>query len=777
VRKSYTMMTQTGRHPFNLDTETLPVWMQRALRGTDWGMVLVILFGLLSASPFVLQSGVPLGMNFERYTFRTADMAQSIREGTLYPRWTDEALGGYGAPLPHFTPPLPGLLGGLLDLLVVANAPASTAVVFIAAIVGSGMAVYAWIARRMGAAAGLTAALFYLFNPVISHTIPHYWGDLALMLYAALLPSLLWSVDRLLHDSRPADIATSALLVAALLLTNPAHAIGGALLCLPLCVVGQHLTKAAILRLGWALLIGAALAACFWLPAWTEASAVIWLVPEINPPLAIDPFHLFTLPAPADPLALMPLPAPTVGVVGLIASLAGWALYRRFQPADRHFFAAAWLLLLAVIVLIALTPDALWLLVPLSLSINASGVVPLSMRRMLTPSLSRVLTLALCAITIGSTVSLWLSELPNLNDSNLDFSSSGQVAYEQRGYGVAVASIGQHIPSALPAETPPDPALIRSYLAGRPARLTGVRGSIQIGTLNHSAHTPRFQVSAFSPGTARLLTGSFPGWSAALAQRPIPLIADVGSPFLLISFEEGERGELAIALSPTPARAAGWALTWIGVGAIGVLFMRQARRGETSIADFPLLTHAESRLFSVLLMGVCLLMLLARTQPHIARLLGWIPEQGSGLIQAQPRTFTTDSGLQLIGVAGTQADRAADERFQITLFWRALRRIDTTYRVQMALRDLQSGRIVFTLPVRHPGHLPMSRWLVRRYVRDPWHITLPTGIAPGNYELVVSTFACLATCETRQSLTFFDESGAAMGTIIPIGQTIHVSPR
>lgn len=771
-------MQGMNAHTPSPNPDTLPIWMQRALRGTDWGILLVVAFALIAASPFFFRQGIPVGMNFERYTFRTADMAQSMREGTLYPRWTDEALGGYGAPLPHFTPPLPGLLGGAIDLLIVANAPVSTTVVFVIALVGAGMAIYAWIAQRMGAAGGLTTALLYLFNPVISQTIPHHWGDLKLMLCAALLPSLLWSVDRLLRRARGGDVALSGLLIAAMLLTDPISGLSGMLLAVCVCIIPHRTLDQHIgLRLVSALGIGTALAACFWLPAWIESGAVIWLVPEINPALLIDPRQLFTLPAPPDPLAIMPLPFPAVGIVGLMAALTGLPLIRRFQPVERRFFISLWAALIVISVLILFLRDSLWLLIPLSVSLSAAAGAPLVLRRALSPALGRILTLALCAIAIGSTAPLWLSGDSATNESEQDFSSAGQVAYEQRGYGVAVASAGQPVPSSIPAETPPDPSLIRGYLAGRPSRLVALNSDVQIGTLSQSGHAPRFQVSAFSAGAVRVMMGGFPGWSATLAQRPVPLIAEPDSPFALIPLEAGERGELVITLGTTPPRALGWVLTWIGLGGVGALLIRRPRAVDDDLADFPLLTHAETRLFTVLLIGVCLLLALARTQPDLARLLGWLPEPGSGLVHAQPRALSTDAGLQLIGMQAAARDQMPEHSFTVTLFWRALRRIDLPYRVQMALRDATTGRILFTLPVRHPGHLPASRWLARRYIRDVWQITLPAGIAPGTYDLVVSAFTCLATCDVRQSLVFFDENGTPLGAVIPIGQQISVQTR
>src|SRR5947208_13602575 len=85
-------MTQIAR-------EDLPIWMQNSLRGTDWGVLIVLVFSLLAAWPFLLQPGLPRTNASEHYVYRAADTAQAFAEGLLYPRWSPNALTGHGAPI------------------------------------------------------------------------------------------------------------------------------------------------------------------------------------------------------------------------------------------------------------------------------------------------------------------------------------------------------------------------------------------------------------------------------------------------------------------------------------------------------------------------------------------------------------------------------------------------------------------------------------------------------------------------------------------------------
>ncbi|MFN8565114.1 MAG: hypothetical protein U0703_26605 [Anaerolineae bacterium] len=85
--------------------QDLPMWMQQAMRGTDWGVLIVLGFCLLLGWSFALQPGLPRTNASEHYVFRAADATQAFSEGRLYPRWSPYALGGYGAPIPSYYPP------------------------------------------------------------------------------------------------------------------------------------------------------------------------------------------------------------------------------------------------------------------------------------------------------------------------------------------------------------------------------------------------------------------------------------------------------------------------------------------------------------------------------------------------------------------------------------------------------------------------------------------------------------------------------------------------
>src|SRR5262245_4284561 len=97
--------------------QDLPDWMRRARQGIDWGLLLVVGFSLTIAMPFFAQSDLPHTNASENYVYRAADYAAALREGRLYPRWSANVFGGYGAPIPEYYPPGAGYLAALIQVL------------------------------------------------------------------------------------------------------------------------------------------------------------------------------------------------------------------------------------------------------------------------------------------------------------------------------------------------------------------------------------------------------------------------------------------------------------------------------------------------------------------------------------------------------------------------------------------------------------------------------------------------------------------------------------
>ncbi len=314
-----------------IERENLPLWMQKTLRRTDWGALIVIAFSLLAAWSFLLQSGLPRTNASEHYAYRAADTAAGFAEGRLYPRWSANVLGGYGAPIPNYTAPAAAYFPALIDTFVTNEATLAVRLVYVLAFVGAGAAVYAFVLRRSGAVAAVIAALLYVYSPYVGLTVPQLLGDLPGMIGLALIPALLWSVDRLLRVNRPSDVLIVGLITAGLAFTD-LRALGiGWLIAIVLIEWNHGAIRRSALALGSGA-VGIALAACFWLPALVEADAVRMAARPRAIPFSLTLAGLLTPLRQLDPGALIAQPQFTLGI-GITAFAARGRL--RHRPVGR----------------------------------------------------------------------------------------------------------------------------------------------------------------------------------------------------------------------------------------------------------------------------------------------------------------------------------------------------------------------------------------------------------------------------------------------------------
>ncbi|MBK8025622.1 MAG: hypothetical protein IPK19_30580 [Chloroflexi bacterium] len=326
----------------------------------------------------------------------------------------------------------------------------------------------------------------------------------------------------------------------------------------------------------------------------------------------------------------------------------------------------------------------------------------------------------------------------------------------------------------MPATIPPDYVFSaesqRSQINSAGGKLSIVAGRTQIGLLSASAHELHLQVQVFTPTTLELFTAPFPGWTAQLGNQQLELHSNPEQPLLHVDLQQGQRGELALTLGATPPRLFGWLLTWVGCWTALVLVLRWRTRGdhEAEQIEFALLNHAEARLFGVLMLGVVGLLALSFALPELAAAGGWQIAPGTGLAGVQPLNIRSDAGLELIGYRADSGRIAQGSTLEFTLYWRTLRSVEANYRAQIAFQDRSTGRVDSLSAIRHPGDLPTTRWLPRRYVVDTWRIPIPDTLSPGDYDLVLTLFSCDALCEERQSVTLFASDGAPIGTVLAL---------
>jgi hypothetical protein len=751
-----------------IPTDQLPTWMRRSLRGTDWAALLSLLFCLLVALVIFWQTGFPRSNDSEHWVFRTANTAAALQEGRLYPRWSPHALGGYGAPIPHYYPPAPAYIAALIQISFTGDPVEAVRLVMILALGLSGIPVYHWVARRAGSAAGVLASILYVYSPIIGYVTPAVLGDLPAVLSHLLLPTLLASLDRFLTTGQRLDFAAIALLLAALLLTDPRFAAVGIVLSLIYMVWHRwrHPSRA------WrtvllALLLGALISAFYWLPAYLEIDAVGWRQVTTTAPYRVDLAALFTPLHQPDPLNSNVTPQFTLGTPMLFLLPIGvWAALWR-----RSGFHGLFLLLSALLVgILAFMPSATWLvgILALTCAIGASAAATLRIR-----FASRLRALSLTLIVLIATTSalpMWLAR--QATEPFGDLSPAAQVQYELQGFGIAGLPRGWLLPSSFAGYLPYNQNLISSYTSDAISKIdvSTVTNDAQIGFLGNTAHSDRFQIQTGIPTQITILTAKFPGWSASATSGNARLFLDRENGLLRLDLPANFNSDLTISLGTTIPRAVAWTLSSVAFLAL-VIITRRSRPQRDALADYPLLQLAETRALSVVLVLVTTLALLA-LNGGLSTLQN---RPGAELDGYTPLRLRSEVGMEAIAFRLDTQTAQQSSMLQFSLYWRALRYLERNYRVQVSLVPIGSDVATLTTPLAHPGGYPARRWLTGRYVTDSYALPLPADLATGDYQLRVEVFDCDQVCTAANRLTFFDPQGAALQSWL-LPATIRISP-
>jgi 6-pyruvoyl-tetrahydropterin synthase related domain len=762
------------------DTQTheLPVWMRRARRGVDWGILLVMVMGLTVSTPFLFSSGLPRTNANENYVFRTANTAEAIQQGWLYPRWSPNILGGYGAPIPNFYPPLPAYAASLIHILLTNDPVVAVRFLYVIALCGGAAAVYALVMRRTGAPAGVIAAALYLYSPYLRLVAPHILGDLPAVITLALIPALLWATDRLLTSNHPQDVFLVSLSSAALCLTSVRGTMAGLIATVLIAFwYKRRYRRSSVRRLLASILPGLGVAAFYWIPALLEQSAIHWQNVTPAETFRLSLTALFSALKAIDPAEMVASPQFTIGSIGALCALVSAALCIMERKLS---FGAVYLVMGVVTIVLAVTlfADEVWLTGVISLFVAVGSSQLLTLRKWLPAKRHRLMVpIFLVFIWLGS-LAAWLAPAPAAPFGATD--PAAQVQYEQSGYGLAVLPPGHPLPSSVPSVLPPNRFLIDSYNAGSINKLASdqINAALQASPLTHDSHSDRFQVRRISvPVTLKILTAYFPGWGATLAGQPIALHPDPDTGLIEIELPALGSGsnELVITLGGTDVRRGAWIITLAALSITVVITWGRYRRRSSPFEDQKLLNQPETRLIalpilSFLLVAVATSAVVFPFSPYV--------RPGISLDNSFITQTRTDAGLTLTGFQMRSNIYRPGDTVDLTLYWQAQRFLSENYQIRVALVNNQDASRWNEQPLRHPGYYPTRRWNTRQYVSDRYHLRLRENIVPGNYQIQITIDDCdaIAACPNSTELTFFGSGGQNIGTTFTLPTLITVRP-
>lgn len=752
--------------------DELPAWMRSARRTVDWPLVVVVLLAVALVAPWIA-GPLPFSAGLRSEVARAFEMSESIQLGILYPRWAADFNLGYGSPLWNFLPPLPHYLAGLHRVLAQTSAEFSVRFTLIGAQILLAAALFGFARRRWGTYGGLLAAALGLFSPQTALVKPLIDGDLGALLAVGCWLASLWALDRLLSYGRGANLLLAASACAAVWLAHqPLNILLSALTLAWLLIRLRAGHPGDAIRAGLlAYVLGFAVSAFYWLPAWTERNSVVWHAAESAGPVsrAVSMGELFGMFPTPDRAVINPEVAPALGVavwvaaaIALLLMAARWLTGRsrmRHEPSPRArlaerealFFGLAGALLIAG----AVEPVAdVWR--------NASSWPPFAPADLVFPA---AICLALCGASLGwrleslrsprraalgmialaagvAVTSLPLFAAPPVPIRTPELTPAGLIERELRGVPLAAQEPGWLLPRGVERFPAVEAQLLSAFENGLLDKVLreNLSATTLADTIEHTAQHERIMVRSAGPAEIRLRTFLFEGWRARLDGKPVALHATEDG--LLALSVPGGNHELELSFGATSARTAGWALSAVACLLLLSVAVRQEYRPPLAL-DEPAVPERSSRTWAepVILLGMLALLVGAAVVARV-RL-----AQESAALQADTSPLGRfQGGIDLLAYELTPPAEQGDP-IALTLTWRGWRPDLPDYQVDLALVSADDpDQMILLAQRRHPGQIPTSEWprwpLGERTVIDRYSLDLPADVPPGRYQIAVQLGRC-----------------------------------
>ena len=747
----------------DVSNNDLPYWMRQAQHGWDWGLVLVAVFSLLAAWPFINSPDLPRTNAAENYIFMTANYSDALREGRLYPRWSPNTFNGFGAPIPNYFPPGAPYSAALIKVLFTNDPVLAVRAVFILAHLIAGTSLYAFVRRYLTANAGLLAAVLFLYSPYFGNVAPFIRGDLAEYLALALTPLLLLTIDRLTSNNRPIDLFIAALVVAATLLTHPWIALAGMLIAL------LYTFPRPGLQTFIAMILGVSLSAFFWMPALLEQNLVQWVDRTTIQTLTLP--GLFALFKTVDLGQLLPDLQLTLGQTLIAFILLAAVVMLIFTRSYIRFY-LRFMVIGGILVVVAILylPHEIWLLGLISLcaSIASSTIMGAQMR--LPISAQRIYPAAVLIVAL--ILSLPVLLVPRWPTTFSGVRPIDQIRYEQQGAGIAALPPHWPLPITPTASLLPNRFLLSGYQSGNISKIVPaqVGSRTQISVLRYESHRERYQIISDGRVDLDLLTTYFPGWKATITDQAINIRPNEQTGLMQIQMPAGN-SELVITFGPTPTRQTAWLVTWTTLVILLLVTRWRLRLTPEPPPDFDLLSAVEARLMSVVLVALALITTLLANPASPVTLHN---RPGHALQEAIPLRNRTSVGLEALAYSLALSRFQAGETLNFIVHWQAIRALPANYQTRTYLIESDSSTRWHRTPLQTPGAYPTSRWRTYQYVSDHFTIPLSSTIIPGQYQIAIEVLGCNMDCNDSKRLNFFNAEGASVGPTLILPTTIRI---
>ncbi len=555
-------------------------------RRLSWNVILIVALSAFAWAPLV---GPPYFLDAHdapHSIFYLNQFDQAIRDGVLYPRWGVDFALGYGYPLFNIYSTLAYYIAEVFHLLG-ASLTASIKLTYILGCILSGLTMYAFARRILGAEAGLLAAVVYMFIPY--RLLDIYVRSAFVESFAfSFLPLILLGFHDLIERWSARRLVLASVAYAALFLTHAATALIFTILLVPyvgfLVISRRPLGWAGLLRAAGVSLAAAALAvmlsSIFLVPMLAEKGYIVesqWTQGSfgyakhfVYPSQLFSPFWGYGYAAEGlqDEMSLqLGLAATVLAMVGVTYSLWKGVTGRGHVL---FFFIASLLIVLATLPVSLPLWQALPLadfiqfpwrllgLAALTMSFLSGASVHAVSGERSTPRLGwspglGVLLLVVVLTSHSYTLPEYTAPSPRSEQpvAIIDFESF----YPPDRVGMTIWV----------TEQPHDTPLVPQYLSGQPLlKARALLEGATVETVRHGGASEEVLVSTPAETEVQFYTYYFPGWRGYVDGQEVEIYP--AGPFGLITLRvpPGDH-RVAIHFGDTPVRLLGTAFSLVGL--------------------------------------------------------------------------------------------------------------------------------------------------------------------------------------------------------------------
>ncbi len=321
-------------------------------------------------------------------------------------------------------------------------------------------------------------------------------------------------------------------------------------------------------------------------------------------------------------------------------------------------------------------------------------------------------------------------------------------AYEAASGAIGTTSTGEFLPRAAQKHPSPE-TLWPDYAAGRPPQkldpATLPAGAV-VASLNHRAESDSLQIDTPEPFVATLRTLYWPGWQIYLNGQPIEFSVTPETGLLQVQIPPGQH-TLTLQLESTPLRTTGqWLTIMSALILISLALFALTRRinpavnRQRSAVTSPSPQPVSLRFCIIAVALLIGLYLLSRPLAPLFTL-----QSDPNRPQPADQHVQVDFGdrLRLVGLDNLPDNLIVEPgqpaELTATLYWRALRELDTNYAVFLHL-DAPNGQTYATVDERHPDNIPTRNWPPGLYLRNPLHLIIAPDTPPIRYDINVGVY-------------------------------------